>query len=128
MLFFGASATAHAETRSEQSVLGHCLQRSLDARRGVLLRAFYLDHRIRKEDAGLNPEYICIFAREEYGGQLVLRPEMVTGESRATDNDQAKGRDETTPPGPELALLETQPTATNRPETVNCTVCTLSAF
>ncbi len=40
---------------------------------------FYLHHRLRKEDVGLNPEYILVAAREEDGGQLVLRPWVVTG-------------------------------------------------
>ncbi len=69
---------------------------------------FYLNHRFRKEDVGLNPEYVCVFAREDDGGQFVLRPHIVTGERRATDNARAEGLDETWSrwsPGPELALL-----------------------
>lgn len=68
---------------------------------------FYLNHRLRIEDVGLNPEYIRVVAREEEGdgGGLVLKPEVVTGECREERNDCAEGGARTRRLGPELALL-----------------------
>ncbi|KAL2256624.1 hypothetical protein VTK26DRAFT_1391 [Humicola hyalothermophila] len=66
---------------------------------------FYLHHRLRVEDVGLNPEYIRVVAREEDGGGLVLVPKVVTGERRKANNDRAEGRDGTDSQEPALASL-----------------------
>ncbi|KAK3292106.1 uncharacterized protein B0H64DRAFT_376692 [Chaetomium fimeti] len=53
---------------------------------------FYLNHRLRIEDVGLNPEYIRVAAREGGDGELVLEPAVVMGERREENNHQAEGR------------------------------------
>jgi hypothetical protein len=66
---------------------------------------FYLNHHLRREDFGLNLEYIRVVIREEDGGELVLRPTVVTGERRKTNNDCAEGREGTSSSGPEFIAL-----------------------
>ncbi|KAG7284685.1 hypothetical protein NEMBOFW57_009294 [Staphylotrichum longicolle] len=53
---------------------------------------FYLNHRLRFEDVGFNPEYISVFAGENEHGELVLRPRVVNGMRRKESNDEAEGR------------------------------------
>jgi hypothetical protein len=63
---------------------------------------FYLNHRLRIEDFGLNPKYIRVVACEDDNGEIVLRPRVVDGERREEKNNCAEGRRS---PQPELALL-----------------------
>jgi hypothetical protein len=52
---------------------------------------FYLNHRLGMDDVGLNPELIRVYAQEDEGGRLVLKPSVVTGERRKRYNDEAEG-------------------------------------
>jgi hypothetical protein len=61
---------------------------------------FFLHHRLRWEDIGLNPEYIRLVAYEENGGGLLLEPRVVMGERRRKKNEMYEG-----PPPLSLASL-----------------------